>query len=39
MEDFNGELLLTFGSFTLEDILEFKRSYCTSSGLKVRHNK
>ncbi|CAM9616417.1 unnamed protein product, partial [Ascophyllum nodosum] len=34
MEDFNGDLPLTFGSFTLEDTLEFKRSYCNSSGLK-----
>ena len=36
MEDSDGEESFTFGSFTLEDTREFKKSYSNSLDRKVR---
>lgn len=36
MEDSDGEESFTFGSFTLEDTREFKKSYSKSLDRKVR---
>lgn len=38
MEDSDGEEPFTFGSFTLEDTREFKKSYSNSLDRKVRES-